>query len=114
MPLTPTPDEIAERDRVLSAVEEAVLQSRTIAFSVQVMGQESAFGGQIGIYLYAFEGEEDLLHLIVTRADGGTLSPAEGLEVAKFLLPNVPPALIWLKPGETSQHFYLGHDDLFG
>jgi hypothetical protein len=24
----------------------------------------------------------------------------------------VPSALVWLKPGEFSQHFYVGHDEL--
>jgi hypothetical protein len=26
----------------------------------------------------------------------------------------VPSALIWLKPGRLTQHFYVGHDDLLG
>jgi len=30
------------------------------------------------------------------------------------VLKGVPPALIWLKPGEMSVHFYVGHDDLIG
>ncbi|MBX7131995.1 MAG: hypothetical protein K1X67_04870 [Fimbriimonadaceae bacterium] len=74
--------------------------------------EANPFGGTAGAYLYQFEGEEDLLHLFVTRSDGGSLTPEEGVAVARWLLPNVPPALVWLKPGEFSQHFYVGHDDL--
>jgi hypothetical protein len=58
------------------------------------------------------EGEEDLLHLIVVRQDGKELTPAEGQAVAGFVWPGVPSALIWLKPGVLSQHFYVGHDEL--
>lgn len=63
-------------------------------------------------YRYQFEGEEDLLHLIVTRIDSGKITPAEGQQVVSFLLPNLPTALLWLKPGEYTQHFYCGHDEL--
>lgn len=70
------------------------------------------FSGAVGRYRYQFEGEEDLLHLIVTAAGGETLTPEEGQSVASFVLVGLSPALIWLKPGEYSQHFYFGHEDL--
>jgi hypothetical protein len=66
----------------------------------------------VGDFRYQFEGEEDLLHLFVTRLDGSPIDSADGLAVAQFLMPTVPPALVWHKPGEFSQHFYVGHDDL--
>ena len=74
--------------------------------------EDNEFSGTLGPYRYQFEGEDDLLHLIVARSDGGRLSVEEGRQVAAFLLPDLPPALIWLKPGEFTQHFYLGHDEL--
>ena len=81
---------------------------------VSVGLEENAFSGSLGDYRYQFEGEEDLLHLIVTRANQGELTVQEGQWVAGFVLRGVPPALIWLKPGEFSQHFYFGHDELAG
>lgn len=81
--------------------------------ALQSVGIEpNAFGGTAGEYRYQFEGEEDLLHLIITRCDAGALTPEQAQNVAAWLLPGVPPALIWLKPGKFTQHFYLGHDDL--
>jgi hypothetical protein len=74
--------------------------------------EDNIFGGTVGPFRYQFEGEEDLLHLIVTRLDSEALSPSEGQAVASFLMPGVSPALIWLRPGEFSQHFYVGHDEL--
>lgn len=72
----------------------------------------SPFSGQVQDYQYLFEGEEDLLHLIITRKDYEALTPEEGQQVASFLLEGIPPSLIWFKPGKYSQHFYCGHDHL--
>lgn len=84
-------------------------------FALLSIGAEpNQFSGSIGDYRYQFEGEEDLLHLIVLKADGEHLEPKEGQAVAGFVLNGVPPALIWLRPGVMSQHFYFGHDDLIG
>lgn len=80
-------------------------------FALQAIG-DNDFSGSIGPYRYQFEGEDDLLHLAVVRADGRPLTPEEGRTVVEFLMPEVTPAVIWLKPGELSQHFYLGHDEL--
>ena len=122
--LDPLPSEITQRDGILARIVEAVAESRTIrlpavdrgcsqgAPSALVGIEENEFGGRIGPYRYQFEGEEDLLHLIVTRLDLGSLTPEEGQDVARFVLPRVPPGLVWLKPGTLSQHFYVGHDDL--
>lgn len=70
------------------------------------------YGGTVDQYRYQFEGEEDLLHLIITRIDEQPLTVEEAQQAAGFLLKGVSPALIWLKPGEYSQHFYFGHDDM--
>ena len=70
------------------------------------------FGGVLGVYRYQLEGEDDLLHLIVARADGGPLTAEQGRLVAGELFKGVSSALVWLRPGEYSQHFYVGHDDL--
>ncbi len=79
---------------------------------VSVGIEPNDFGGTVGEFRYQFEGEEDLLHLIVTRRDMSPLRPEEAQTVVGFLLPGVSPALIWLKPAEFSQHFFVGHDEL--
>lgn len=125
--LSVTESERAQRDRVLAAVKEAIRAGRTIRlpdfdrarpasgdrYALLSVGIEpNPFGGSVGAYRYQFEGEEDLLHLVVVRHDRNPIEPAEGRQVAEFLLPGVPPGLIWIKPGELSQHFFVGHDEL--
>ncbi|MBS1716300.1 MAG: hypothetical protein JSS72_01050 [Armatimonadetes bacterium] len=123
--LTVSGPEQDQRDTVMRKVVEAIETNVRIllpAFdrNAEDVGAEFAlariipnpYGGVIGPYRYQFEGEEDLLHLIVARSDDGVLTPEEGQDVANFLLNGVPSGLIWLKPGQRTQHFYVGHDDL--
>ena len=127
--VSPSSEEIARRFDVMSTIIACVREDRTIKlpafdptlsrpsdrFALLSVGLEAnEFSGNVGDFRYQFEGEEDLLHLIVTRQDSQPLSVEEGQAVAGFLLEGVPQALIWLRPGEYSQHFYLGHDDLIG
>jgi hypothetical protein len=127
MSVEPTPDERRHGEEVLARILDFVRENRTIRlpdfdacaevspapFALGNVGSEPGpFAGSVGPYRYQFEGEEDLLHLIVVRADGGPLSPAEGQSIASMLLSAVPTSLIWIKPGVCSQHFYLGHDEL--
>lgn len=126
--MNPTDDQRERRDEVVRRVLRFIAEEQRIAlpafdpsvarpndrFALISVGLEpNDFGGTADRFRYQFEGEEDLLHLIVT-ADSGSVSVAEGQSVASFVLAGVPPALIWLKPGEMSQHFYVGHDDLVG
>ncbi len=122
--ISPTEIEIAQRDAVLSALLQAIRDDVRIMLppAAALDGSEVAlirageeanpFGGTVGSFRYQFEGEDDLLHLMVVRQNYAALSPEEGQTVAAFLLPNLPPALIWLKPGVLSQNFYFGHDEL--
>ena len=126
--MSPTPAERDRRDEIARRVLDHIAQGRRIAlppfdsrvsrpsdqFALVNVGMEpNDFAGTADGFRYQFEGEEDLLHLIVT-ADGASLSVSQGQAVAAFVLAGVSPALIWLKPGELSQHFYVGHDDLVG
>jgi hypothetical protein len=124
--IVPTPAEQSRRNEVIEAVLEATRSAKTIKLppydpdhsvgadvAYQTIGIEpNPFGGTVGPFRYQFEGEEDLLHLIVSRSDLKALSPEEGQEVCGYLLPDVSKALVWFKPGEVTQHFYVGHDDL--
>ncbi len=123
--LTSTPDEKSRRDAVAQALLDAIARDEVVhlpdfdrqagespaEFALHTIGCEpNPYGGAVGVYRYQFEGEEDLLHLIVTRLDGGALTPEEGQGVAGFVLRGIPEGLIWFKPGERSQHFFVGHD----
>jgi hypothetical protein len=72
--------------------------------------EPNPFGGTLDEYRYQFEGEEDLLHVFVVRQDLQPFACEVAQLIVQRLLPDVPPAFIYLKPGERSHHFYLGHD----
>jgi hypothetical protein len=116
--LAATAEELATAEAVMAAVREAVRSDVRILLPRRLgSGDPSGFapnqfGGQIGGYRYQLEGEDDLLHLIVARTDGGRLTAEQGRLVAGELFKHVSSALIWIRPGEFSQHFYVGHDDL--
>jgi len=127
--LKPTPDEAERRDRVMWRILKDIQESRTIKlpdfdatlsrpsdqFALTNIGAEpNDYSGVMGDFRYQFEGEEDLLHLIITRTDAAPLSVEIAQQVVSCVLEGVPPALIWLRPGTFSQHFYFGHDDLIG
>jgi hypothetical protein len=73
---------------------------------------DNSFGGKVQGYFYQIEGEEDLLHLIISKGSAEEITPKESKIVVEFLLKGVPAGLVWIKPGHQSQHFYFGHDDL--
>jgi hypothetical protein len=125
-PLNPTDEQMQVRANVIRHILTATRENLTIKLpdfdasmsirsdvAFQTIGVEpNNFGGTIGDYRYQFEGEEDLLHLIVSRIDFGEIDPSEGQAVCEWLLPWVPVALMWFKPGKVTQHFYVGHDEL--
>jgi hypothetical protein len=122
--LNPTAGEISQRDVVFSRLLIAIKSDETIRIprlpTLDLAHNEEAlltltsedFGGTVGEFRYLFEGEDDLLHLMVTRHSLGQIEPEDAQAVVAFLLPNVPPALFWMKPGVKSHHFYIGHDVL--
>jgi hypothetical protein len=125
--VNPTAQEIARRREVMERVLDYTRENRTIKlpefdpaldrpsdqFALISIGIEpNDFSGTVGRYRYQFEGEEDLLHLIITAENQETVSTEEAHQLTSFILRGVPTALIWLRPGEFSQHFYFGHDEL--
>jgi hypothetical protein len=127
MPLAPTDAELAQRNAVMAKILECTRTETRIKlpefdparerpsdqFALINVGLEpNDFGGVLGTYRYQFEGEEDLLHLMITSISEEPVSTAEAHQVASIVLHGVPSALVWLKPGEFSQHFYVGHDEL--
>jgi hypothetical protein len=129
MTLDPAPAEREQIAAVMAAVLSAIRADETIRLPLsdksdmpdpsdiallKVGAEPNPFGGSIGPYRYQFEGEDDLLHLFVVRLDASPLTPVEGQAVAALVLGDVPPGLVWFKPGRQTQHFYLGHDVLLG
>lgn len=127
MPLVPTQSEQEHRDQVVGKILADVREGRAIMlpeydpttsrpsdqFALLSVGiEENPYGGTVGPYRYQFEGEEDLLHLIVVRLDQTPFPNENAQQVVSFLYPGLPPALMWLKPGNLSHHFYVGHDVL--
>ncbi|MBL8060548.1 MAG: hypothetical protein JNK63_07535 [Chthonomonas sp.] len=117
--LEPSNEEVSRRAEVMAAIFECIRANRPVklppfdpAAGNQVGAEPNPFNGKVGDLAYQFEGEEDLLHLIIRRADHQPLPPNEARAVAAWLFSGVPPALIWFKAGTIEQHFYLGHDDL--
>lgn len=111
----------------MSTVVEHVRENRTIKlppfdpansspspnYALLSVGLEAnPFRGTVAGFRYQLEGEEDLLHLIVTDLDGQPITPEQGQSVAGFVLNGLPTAMIWMRPGHFSQHFYFGHDEL--
>lgn len=109
MTLTPSPEEQSARDRLVSELQEWIREGRRVLLGKR---GESPFEGAVGAFRYAFEGEDDLLHLWVSRRDGEQLSVEDAQQVVGFVVPEVDPGVIWLKPASLSHHFYFGHDEL--
>ncbi|MCG9895772.1 MAG: hypothetical protein MH204_09885 [Fimbriimonadaceae bacterium] len=128
-PIQPTPSEAEQRAAVLTEILGCIESGERIMLpdwdrSVPVQAEDYAllnvglepnrFGGWVGPFRYQFEGEDDLLHLMICRRDGGSLTPMEAQTVVSWLLAGVPSGLYWVKPATRSQHFYVGHDVLPG
>lgn len=126
-PISLTEGELAQIREVRRAVRAAVVSGEVIrlpdfqpgasrpsdAFALQHIGSEpNPFGGVVGELRFQFEGEEDLLHLFVSRRDDEPLAMEAAQGLVSILVPEVPPGLMWCKPGEFSHHFYFGHDVL--
>lgn len=123
--LVVTAEQEAWLEQVRQNIRESIVQGETIRLpdfrregnevssevALLTVGIEpNRFGGTLDSYRYQFEGEEDLLHVFIVRQDLQPFACEIAQSILQRLLPNVPPAFIYLKPGERSHHFYLGHD----
>ncbi len=110
MPLQPTSSEIEQRDRILDDIRRCVLSGRKIPMAAP--GGPDPFSGSIGPFAYRFEGEDDLLHLMVWRPDERPFSEADARAVAAWVLVGVPTGVVFFRPGEQTHSFFLAHDEL--
>lgn len=91
--------------RVLHALLEAIQAGVPIR-----LDDAERYRAELDGYIVQFEGEDDLLHCSVVRADGDRVD----LEVAHTLVEPffgvMPKGIVWFKPAERSVHYYVGHD----
>lgn len=93
--------------RVLRALIEDVRAGVPILLS-----RRERYSAILGDFRVQFEGEDDLLHLSVTRLDGGRVSHEEAQRIADLFFHAVPKGLVYSRPAEYSVHYYLAHDVL--
>lgn len=91
--------------RILQAIVEDTRAGVPILLS-----RRERYGTVLGDFRVQFEGEDDLLHLSITRVDGGRVAHEEAQRVADLFFHAVPKGLIQCRPAEHSVHYYIGHD----
>jgi hypothetical protein len=75
-----------------------------------LLKRRERYGGVLGDFRVQFEGEDDLLHLSITRVDGGRVSHEEAQRIADLFFRGVPKGLIYSRPAEYSVHYYIAQD----
>jgi len=98
------------RDEVLERLRRVIVEGEKVPMASG--GEVSPFEGVCGEFRFQFEGEDDLLRLCITRRDGQELGLREARDVVAWLLPELKPGLIWVRPGRRSHSFHLSHEDL--
>lgn len=125
---SPTPDEESAREAILCRILDFIDRGERILlpewdrspqalsdYALLNVGLEpNDFGSCVGEWRYQFEGEDDLLHLMVCRKDQQPMPGSEAREIVDWLLKGVPTGLYWVKHATHSHHFYVGHDVLPG
>jgi hypothetical protein len=104
--LKPTPAEVTTRDHMITVAQ------RYIRGSVVIPMNAPDFQGTVGEFRYFLEGEDDLLHVGISRNDEGLLAMEEAQAVLSFLAPGLEAGVVWVKVGSKSHHFYFAHDEL--
>jgi|YNPMSStandDraft_1061717.scaffolds.fasta_scaffold33304_2 hypothetical protein len=100
-------NEHPEVRRILQAIIEDTQAGIPILLS-----QRERYGTSLGDFRVQFEGEDDLLHLSITRRDGDRISHEEAQRIADLFFHGVPKGLVYSRPAEYSVHYYIAHDIL--
>lgn len=98
-------DEHPEVRRILQAI---IVDTRA-GIPIRLERRER-YGTILGDFRVQFEGEDDLLHLSITRIDGGQVSHEEAQHIAEAFFRVVPKGLIQCRPAKYSVHYYIAHD----
>ncbi len=123
---SPTTEEDASREAILHRILDFIQRGERIVlpewdrspqslsdYALLNVGLEpNDFGSFVGEWRYQFEGEDDLLHLMICRRDQGAMPGSEARGIVDWLLKGVPTGLYWVKHATHSHHFYVGHDIL--
>jgi len=75
-----------------------------------LLSRRERYGATLGDFRVQFEGEDDLLHLSITRVDGGCVAHEEAQRIADLFFHAVPKGLIQCRPADYSVHYYVAHD----
>ncbi|MER3474263.1 MAG: hypothetical protein C4335_09590 [Armatimonadota bacterium] len=98
-------DEHPEVRRILQAIVEDTRAGVPI-----LLNRRERYGTTLGDFRVQFEGEDDLLHLSITRVDGVPISHEEAQRIADAFFHAVPKGLIQCRPAVYSVHYYVAHD----
>jgi hypothetical protein len=90
-------------------VLDALLEDLQAGLTIRLDATER-YRAEVDGYIIQFEGEDDLLHCSVERADGGLIDLAQAHRVVEPLFAVMPKGIVWFKPAERSVHYYVGHD----
>lgn len=104
-----TMNEHPEVRRILQAIIEDTQAGIPIHLS-----RRERYSAVLGHFRVLFEGEDDLLHLSITRVDGNKISHDDAQRIANLFFQGVPKGLIYARPAEYSVHYYVAHDLLVG
>lgn len=75
-----------------------------------LLDRRERYGTTVGDFRVQFEGEDDLLHLSITRVDGEPICHEEAQRIAEAFFHSVPKGLIQCRPAVYSVHYYIAHD----
>jgi len=98
-------NEHPEVRRILQAIVEDTRAGVPI-----LLDRRERYGATLGNFRVQFEGEDDLLHLAITRTDDGEVSHREAQTIADAFFHRVPKGLIQCRPAVYSVHYYIAHD----
>lgn len=102
-------NEHPEVRRVLQAIVEDTRQGVPI-----LLDRRERYGATLGDFRVQFEGEDDLLHLAITRVDGRPISHEHAQSIAEAFFHAVPKGLIQCRPATYSVHYYIAHETFVG
>lgn len=87
----------------------ALLEDIQAGFLIRIDAGDR-YRAEVDGYIIQFEGEDDLLHCSVRRADGAPIDLEAAHRIVEPFFGVMPKGIVWFKPAEFSVHYYVGHD----
>ncbi|MGQ9486965.1 MAG: hypothetical protein ACUVRT_06830 [Armatimonadota bacterium] len=101
--------ELTEEHPEVRRILQAIIEDTRAGIPIRLDRRER-YGTTLGDFRIQFEGEDDLLHLSITRTDGEPVSHEEAQHIAEAFFHAVPKGLIQCRPAVYSVHYYIAHD----